>query len=157
MDAPALIRELEWFLFSPDGIWDASIPIAGSRAGAVGFLNLCFLRDEATAAAQIRRLMQLARGRYGLVVSTRLSSVDSSALHTLRNADTILFAGHIHADLKRIIARCRRVTRRVGLIVSSESAARQAADLGVDLVVAKGHDRVVCLGARLELRPGQRF
>ena len=39
-------RDFDWIVLAPAGAPDARLPIAGSRAGAIGVLNLEFADDE---------------------------------------------------------------------------------------------------------------
>jgi hypothetical protein len=49
-------RGFELVVTSPQGLWDAGLPIAAARAGALGLLDLTYLDDAARAAAEAARL-----------------------------------------------------------------------------------------------------
>src|SRR5207245_1279218 len=90
MDARTPENDFELFVTSPQGLWDASLPIAAARAGAVGLLDLTYLNDAARAAAEAGRLARLARGRYGVVLHGRLDQVGRQALAALPAADALV-------------------------------------------------------------------
>src|SRR5688572_2838575 len=92
-------QELEIFALSLDGLWDASLPIAASRAGAVGVLHLVHLTDSSVAVSQVRRLAALARGRFGVLLSGRPGGVTEAVLDVLREADLLLFSADADSGL----------------------------------------------------------
>jgi acyl transferase domain-containing protein/NAD(P)H-dependent flavin oxidoreductase YrpB (nitropropane dioxygenase family)/NAD(P)-dependent dehydrogenase (short-subunit alcohol dehydrogenase family) len=133
-------KGLDVFVISPEGLGDSGLPVAAARAGAVGLLNLCYSADRAVASAQLNRLVRLARGRYGAVLHGRLGPVEQEALTSLTDADTVLLTCTAREQLAEAVIRWRGVARRLGLIVTSEAEARLGAELGVDLLVAKGNE-----------------
>ncbi len=137
---PMTPNGLEVLVLSPQGLWDSGLPIAAARAGAVGLLNLCYCSDRAEASRHLNRLVRLARGRFGAVLHGRLGPIEQEALDLLPAADTVLLTCEAREELAEAVARWRGVARRLGLIVTSEAEARLGADLGVDLLVAKGNE-----------------
>src|SRR5262244_805973 len=59
---------LELLVVSPPGTVDPAMAIAGSRAGAVGVLNLEFASDPSAALAALAVLATQARGRCGVLL-----------------------------------------------------------------------------------------
>jgi len=136
----------EVLVVSPGGTFQASLPIAAARAGAVGLLDLSCCVDTAAAVAETRRLTHLAAGvRFGVVLDARLTSLEEAVLTELepgdaKQCDTILLvprsADELHAD----VARCRLIARRIGLVVTSLAESDLAASAGADFIIAKGHE-----------------
>jgi acyl transferase domain-containing protein/NAD(P)H-dependent flavin oxidoreductase YrpB (nitropropane dioxygenase family)/NAD(P)-dependent dehydrogenase (short-subunit alcohol dehydrogenase family) len=130
----------EHVVCSPTGIWEPALPIAASRAGALGLLNLTHQKSPENAAFSANRLHRLARGRHGLVLSGRLDDVAAAALDAIEIADTILLVPEDGADLDAMIVACRSHTDRIGLVATSLAEAELASKCHVDLIVAKGHE-----------------
>jgi len=120
--------------------WDPSLPIAASRAEALGLLDLTWLGGAQVAGEAAARLKQLGRGRIGLVLHGSLGDVELAALEAVRACDTILLSSEPDVDLAPALERCRGVAQRVGLVVRSLPEAEAAGELGFDLVVAKGFE-----------------
>ena len=108
--------------------------------GAVGLLSLCYCSDRAEASHHLNRLVRLARGRFGVVVHGRLGPIEQEAQTIITGADTVLLTCEAREELAEAVARWRGVARRLGLIVTCEAEARLGAELGVDLLVAKGNE-----------------
>src|SRR5262249_13965208 len=98
------------------------------------------LQDPARARDQVRRLMQLARGRWGVVLDGYQGAVQQMALDTLCGADTILLTCTGDSEFAEGMGRGRARGTPVGPVGTHETEGRRAADLGADLVVAKGHE-----------------
>src|SRR5262249_36101370 len=77
---------------------------------------------------------------WGVVLDGYQGAVQQMALDTLCGADTILLTCTGDSELAEVMARARAAVKRVGLVVTNETEGRRAADLGADLVVAKGHE-----------------
>src|SRR5271156_5588375 len=58
----------DFITLCPSGSSDATVPIAGSRAGALGVVNLEFAADLDAGLEQLRRLCELGRGRCGALL-----------------------------------------------------------------------------------------
>src|SRR6266404_3345642 len=96
---------------SPAGSWDPAIPIAASRAGATGILDLAGRRDPVATAA-LERLHEDGQ------VWTYVSAPDR---------------------LRRFFTAARARARRVGLVVTT-ARDLDLVELGPDVVIAKGHE-----------------
>src|SRR5690242_13034293 len=71
----------ELVVVSLPGSWDPAMPIAASRAGATGILDLAGRRDPVAAAAAVARLFALGvPSRSGLLVDVDDEAVAAAAL-----------------------------------------------------------------------------
>ncbi|MBI4578846.1 MAG: hypothetical protein HY718_04035 [Planctomycetes bacterium] len=59
---------LDIAVVSLGGTWDPALPIAASRAGAVGLLDVQYLDAFEKVGPAVERLSRSARGRFGLIV-----------------------------------------------------------------------------------------
>ena len=147
--------DFEIYAGNPDGLWDAGIPIAASRAGAVGLLNLTYFTDVRTGAQEIERLKTLGRGRWGLVLSGRLDDRTRGALGAARGADMEAIHTSVCQRFADPIASGQVIVHRA----PSEAAMAGLADESLDFVYVAGdhsHD-AVCTDLELawdKCRPG---
>ena len=58
----------EFIVLCPTGAPDAAVPIAGSRAGALGVVSLELATELDAGLAQLHRLCEHGRGRCGALV-----------------------------------------------------------------------------------------
>src|SRR5437867_10265673 len=66
------------------GSWDPAIPIAASRAGATGILDLAGRRDPVAAAAAVARLFALGvPSKCGLLIDVDDEAIAAAALERL--------------------------------------------------------------------------
>ncbi|HYV86487.1 MAG TPA: SDR family NAD(P)-dependent oxidoreductase [Patescibacteria group bacterium] len=122
------------------GSWDPAIPIAASRAGATGILDLSGLRDPAAAEAAVARFFTLGvPSSCGLLLDLDDEAIVAVALARL-HVDAQVWVHAAEPDrLRRFFTDARARVRRVGLVVTS-ARDLALAELGPDLVVAKGHE-----------------
>lgn len=131
---------LDILVSSLPGRPDPALAIAGSRAGAIGILNLEFAVDPAEALDAIDRLSVLGRGRLGvlldvdsplfpLILSQAPTSIKYICLTAMSPDAVAVGVDGVHA------------TGRSALVVATrEEIGRAAADAGADAVIAKGHE-----------------
>jgi acyl transferase domain-containing protein/NADP-dependent 3-hydroxy acid dehydrogenase YdfG len=125
---------------SPAGSWDPAIPIAASRAGATGILDLAGRRDPVAAAASVARLFALGvPSKCGLLIDVEDEAVAAAALEGLHEDGEVWAHASAPDRLRRFFTTARARARRVGLVVT---AARDLdlVELGPDVVIAKGHE-----------------
>jgi acyl transferase domain-containing protein/NAD(P)H-dependent flavin oxidoreductase YrpB (nitropropane dioxygenase family)/NADP-dependent 3-hydroxy acid dehydrogenase YdfG len=134
------LSPFELVAVSLPGSWDPAIPIAASRAGATGILDLAGLRDPAAADAAVARLFALGvPSKCGLLVDVDDEAIAAVALERL-HADAQAWAFGSNPDLlRRFFTAARARARRVGLVVTSAQDLALA-EIGPDVVVAKGHE-----------------
>ena len=129
----------EFIVMCPSGSPDAAIGIAGSRAGALGVVNLEFAADPDSGLAQLRRLCSLGRGRCGALVDgpEMLGVVIDAAVEGL---DTILLANTPAEELGQLVGQAQGAQLRTLVVASRIEEAIAAAMAGADGVIAKGHE-----------------
>jgi len=136
------VASFEFAALTLPSLADPSIAIAASRAGAIGVVDLSFLRgDGARATTAIATFARFGRGQWGIRLDPSdegvASAVISSLPPTMGTAILVPAAADLlsrHADLLR--ARGARLL----LEATSLDEARLAEELGFDGVIAKGHE-----------------
>jgi NAD(P)H-dependent flavin oxidoreductase YrpB (nitropropane dioxygenase family) len=127
----------QFITLCPTGTPDAAIPIAGSRAGALGIISLEFNPDA--GLEQLRRLCALGHGRCGALVDTEpvLELVLDASLDDL---DTIVLANMPIDRLSALVERVHGAGMQAYVVATrlEQALAAQAAD--ADGVIAKGHE-----------------
>ncbi|HTQ67172.1 MAG TPA: SDR family NAD(P)-dependent oxidoreductase [Solirubrobacteraceae bacterium] len=129
----------EFIVVSPTGSPDAAVPIAATRAGALGVVSLEFAPERDVGLAQLRRLCELGRGRAGALIDDPevLEGVLGAGLDEL---DTILLA-NLPADALGGLVESARTSRLQAYVVAgSLEDALAAQEAGADAVIAKGHE-----------------
>jgi acyl transferase domain-containing protein/NAD(P)H-dependent flavin oxidoreductase YrpB (nitropropane dioxygenase family) len=125
-------------IVSLPGSWDPGLPIAASRAGATGLLDLTWLRDERLARAAIERLTRLGGPSVGAVLGAIDDAVLRAAAEALPDDATVLLSLEPGVDPRPVLDRLRARPRRAGVVARSEADLDRAESLGVDFVAAKG-------------------
>ncbi|KKL48242.1 hypothetical protein LCGC14_2327480, partial [marine sediment metagenome] len=136
----AFTREFRFFVCSPAGTWDPGIPIAASRAGEIGLLDLTHLDDTSRADWAIDRLNRLSSGGKGLVVHARSGKVERAAHASVTKPEVVLLVPDPGADLVETLRMWKAVAREVGVVVTRLEEFEWARHPEVDFVVAKGHE-----------------
>ncbi|MBI5444524.1 MAG: nitronate monooxygenase, partial [Deltaproteobacteria bacterium] len=140
--------DFDTIVISLGGTWDPGLPIAASRAGALGLLDLTLPTDAERVVRAILRLQTLARGRRGLLLKGQPGPLESAALEVFGSAaaeprpqrSVIVLTADDPPSLSEVVARCRPLASRLGMLVLSEAEAELAADHGLDFVLAKGNE-----------------
>jgi acyl transferase domain-containing protein/NAD(P)H-dependent flavin oxidoreductase YrpB (nitropropane dioxygenase family)/NAD(P)-dependent dehydrogenase (short-subunit alcohol dehydrogenase family)/septum formation topological specificity factor MinE len=149
---------LDIFVNSLPGICDAGLPVAASRSGYTGLLDLAFLDSDSLATtanishdpfANIERLIeQGAGGRFGFILPPQESVFDPFISARLTEVPYVVLTLPVHEDASDdgltldvdYIQFWRQRARRLGLVVTCASQAVAAAQLGFDFLLAKGSD-----------------
>jgi len=123
----------------PSGSPDATVPIAGSRAGALGVVNLEFAVDLDAGLAQLRRLCELGRGRRGVLLDggETLAAVLAAQPDGL---DTVLLANTPAEELQALVELVHGAGLQAYVVATALAEAVAAQDAGADAVIAKGHE-----------------
>jgi acyl transferase domain-containing protein/NAD(P)H-dependent flavin oxidoreductase YrpB (nitropropane dioxygenase family) len=145
----------EFIVSCPCGSTDSSVPIAASRAGALGVVNLEYSTSPDDGRADLEQLCALGRGRTGaLVHATALEAVLGFAPETL---DVILLSGAGPGELEGLIAAVHASSRQAYIVALSVEQAISAQAAGADAVIAKGHETGGFIGAEGTFVLGQRL
>jgi acyl transferase domain-containing protein/NAD(P)H-dependent flavin oxidoreductase YrpB (nitropropane dioxygenase family)/NADP-dependent 3-hydroxy acid dehydrogenase YdfG len=124
----------------PDPL-DPAVAIAGSRAGALGLLDLTCVADAAEASRAISTLDRYGRGRLGLRLdASRLDPLQAIVAALPASIGTILLAPGPAGIAADQIAALRGRGATLLLETTGEEEARLGMELGVDGLVAKGHE-----------------
>jgi acyl transferase domain-containing protein/NAD(P)H-dependent flavin oxidoreductase YrpB (nitropropane dioxygenase family) len=134
-------RAFEFAVVAPP-LWpDPALAIAGSRAGALGIVDLELSTEPRRAAGLVRRLASLPRLTFGLRLDGARPEL---AAHLLAgappNVSTVILTATAETALTHLVDAVRRERRRVFLSVTSPDEAALADALDVDAVIAKGHE-----------------
>src|SRR5262249_1375342 len=132
------------------------VPIAGSRAGALGVLSLELADDLDAGLAQLHRLCKRGRGRCGALVDSAevLESVVDASLERL---DTVLIATAPIDQLARLVATAHPSHLRAYVVAARLDQALAAQDAEADGVIAKGHEAGGWIGEEGSLVLSQRL
>jgi acyl transferase domain-containing protein/NAD(P)H-dependent flavin oxidoreductase YrpB (nitropropane dioxygenase family)/NADP-dependent 3-hydroxy acid dehydrogenase YdfG len=132
-------RPFEIICLSPPGHPDPAIPVAASRAGAVGVLDLAF-GGEAAAGA-IATLGRLGRGACGLRLDAGAGAfIDAVTRDLPQTFDTAILAHEAGADLDGMVLLLKSRRLRVAIEVTDLGGARAALAAGADVLVLRGHE-----------------
>jgi NAD(P)H-dependent flavin oxidoreductase YrpB (nitropropane dioxygenase family) len=128
----------QFIVLCPTNGPDADIPIAASRAGALGVVNL-ELADPDAGLAQLRRLCAQGRGRRGALIDAEdvLESVLGASLDGL---DTIVIASPRVDRLGPLVERVHGAGMDAYVLATGLDAALAAQAAHADGVIAKGHE-----------------
>ncbi len=119
---------------------DPAVPIAASRAGATGVLNLEETHDLSVARDALSRLCRFGRGSRGIKIRAD-SPIASELLADLSpSIGLVVFAGAGAQALPLSVALAAKAGRRIFAECTSIDEARAALATGVDGLVAKGHE-----------------
>src|SRR5579884_2626670 len=137
-------QDFGFLVLSPAGRPEAALPIAASRAGAVGVLDLQWCRAPEQAAVELDRLLRLGRGRLGVLLegddAALLDLVLARANHGLHLVVLAASDSDLVAGLPQTIERLHAAELRVFAQVTSLAAAQAALAAGADALIAKGHE-----------------
>ncbi|CAK9113561.1 Polyketide synthase PksN, partial [Durusdinium trenchii] len=131
--------DLDPIVVSFAGLYQASLPIAAARAGAVGLFDISHADDAAVYLPELRRMVELVNDqRYGLLIDAQFGTAQRAALESIRSCEMIVLSGGTGKVSSDTLQRVRQVASRVGMVVTSLEQATQAAESGVDFLLAKG-------------------
>jgi acyl transferase domain-containing protein/NAD(P)H-dependent flavin oxidoreductase YrpB (nitropropane dioxygenase family) len=135
------MREFRILCLTPPGPADPAVAAAASRAGALGVLDLELCFDEPGARLALGRLERLARAACGVKLDgTRIPFLDAMARALPDRVRTVILTPGDPALLGPRIGAWRAAGIEVLLEAVSTEEAALGADLGVDGLIAKGHE-----------------
>ena len=141
---------LRFATLTPPGTPEPALAIAGSRAGALGVLNLEFAREPAAALSALELLARHARAPFGVLIDGEDDALLQVVLASSGNdLATVMFtAGSaINPDRLRTCVEQVRAAGRAAYVVSTSLESAVAAEAaGADAIVAKGNEAAGWVG-----------
>ncbi len=134
-------KESESFGFlvsNAPGLLDTGLVIAGARSGATGVLNCENVNDAQAVRGAILRIGKLARRPIAIKLDADSALADDLLRELGAAVDCVIFTGSNPERLKTLVAAAR--PRRVLLEVTSAEQGAAGVALGVDGLIAKGHE-----------------
>ncbi|HEY3691199.1 MAG TPA: SDR family NAD(P)-dependent oxidoreductase [Pseudonocardiaceae bacterium] len=123
------------------GLADPAIAIAASRAGAVGVVDVSFVRDEQLAVQAVSRLARFANNRCGIKLDSGDQRVTEAVISALPPAVTFAILTPVDHDvLRQQATQLRAKGLQLWLEATTLDEALLATALGFDGVIAKGHE-----------------
>ena len=131
----------DFIVLTQAGRPDPRLAIAGSRAGAIGVLNLEFSRDVETSLALLRTLHSRGRGRFGIQIGDNFTSIiDALAEKRTLSLDVVILAGVVDSHIDDAISRVHAINSKAIVVVTTLAQALSAEQHGADAVIARGHE-----------------
>ncbi len=131
----------DYLVISPPGLADPTLPIAASRAGAIGILDLQFVSEQEKIGNAVCTLARHAKGRFGVRLDSAVWEIYEPLFSNL--PDGLSFAIVTPANLQRLGEQIRILHRlKVAVLVEaiSEEEARAGEEAGADALIAKGNE-----------------
>ena len=141
------MKTFELVCVSLPGLCDPSVPIAASRAGALGILDLSLTRDGERAADSLSRIEHYGRGACGVRLDSQRAGVSGGVAGSLpASVSTVLLSSHLPGSDADLVRTLKERGLRVVLEVTSLPEARAAMEAGADLLLARGHEGAGLVG-----------
>ena len=138
--------EFRIMVLTPRGLDDAAIAVAGSRAGAVGILDLGCLVDVETARAAVNQLVRLGSGEIGLRIESTCDQAVAAELISLLPATSgwlVIAPGPGDAPVtvpRDVVSAARERGLVLCIEVSSVEDAESMLSAEVAALIAKGSE-----------------
>src|SRR5215475_11068383 len=134
-------REFQMIALTLPGLADPSIALAASRGGGIGVLDLEYIRDEQAARTAITKLGTHARRGLGIKLDGGDERFVAEVTSELPKQIEVVILIPTHPDSLRCqVQHCRNQNLRVWLETSRLEQALLGEELGVDGLIAKGHE-----------------
>lgn len=134
-------RTFEVIALTPPGLVDPAVAIAAGRAGATGVLDLEYATNEQTARDAVTKLAAYGRNRLGVKLSGQTTDLFVKTASTLPESLSVIILAYSDPDqLLRQFHTIRGKGRSVLLECTSLEEARIGQQIGVDGLIAKGHE-----------------
>jgi acyl transferase domain-containing protein/NAD(P)H-dependent flavin oxidoreductase YrpB (nitropropane dioxygenase family)/NAD(P)-dependent dehydrogenase (short-subunit alcohol dehydrogenase family)/acyl carrier protein len=137
--SPDRPNEFDFIVVSPGGAPDATLPIAGCRAGALGVLNLEFVAEFDRALDELDRLSQSTCPRWGVLLQKAelLTEILAAGFEGL---EAVLISSQAADTLGDLVDRVHAAGLKAYAVATKLEEARSAEAAGADAVIAKGHE-----------------
>ncbi|MGZ4166119.1 MAG: beta-ketoacyl synthase N-terminal-like domain-containing protein, partial [Solirubrobacteraceae bacterium] len=130
---------LDFIVLSPATSIDASLAIAGSRAGTIGVVDLEFATDRDAAISHLTRASELGGSRLGVQVADE-ELLESVLANGPRGLQSIMVAASAGDRMARLVE-LAHVAKLDAFVVATNLPRAQAAEAtGADALIAKGHE-----------------
>jgi acyl transferase domain-containing protein len=129
----------DFIVLSPGGPPDATLAVAGCRAGALGVLNLEFVTECERALGELGRLSRSTRTRWGVLLreAELLAGILAAGFERL---ETILISSQAGGTVGDLVERAHAAGLEAYAVATTLEEARSAVAAGADAVIAKGHE-----------------
>lgn len=135
------MQRFQVFVYTPPGIPDPSMAIAASRAGSLGVLDLEYTRDKRATLDAIEKLSRYARNEFGVKLDSRAGKFLTEVTSGLpQQLTTVILTYSDTQILKKQVRALHLRKLRVLLEATCLEEAQIGEQLGVDGVIAKGHE-----------------
>ena len=142
-----MVQAFQVIALTIPGFIDPSIPIATSRAGELGVLNLEHTQDEKAAHDAIVRMAHYAARGCGIKLDSGAPTFVDHVIRDLPKQVEVVILTWSDADaLRQQVAALHQRHLTVLLEVTSLEQARLGEQLGVDGLIAKGHEAAGWVG-----------
>lgn len=136
-----MTQEFNFIALTPPGLPDPAIPIAASRAGGIGVIDLQYVQDEHIAFAAVAKLARFARHACGIKLDTGTEEFAGRVISELPTEIRYVILSLAGPDIPRhLLDLLRGRNLRILLEVTELEQALLGQDAGVDGVIAKGHE-----------------
>lgn len=126
---------------TPPGLLDPSIAIAASRAGGIGILDLEYVQDERAARAAIVRLARYAQNACGIRLDSQSGEFVAGVMSDLpEQVKVVTLTPGCHQDLRQQVQTFRTHNLTILLETTCLEQALFGEEVGVDGLIAKGHE-----------------
>jgi acyl transferase domain-containing protein/NAD(P)H-dependent flavin oxidoreductase YrpB (nitropropane dioxygenase family)/NAD(P)-dependent dehydrogenase (short-subunit alcohol dehydrogenase family) len=123
------------------GMVNPAVAIAATRAGGLGVLDLEYTRDKTLAANALKKLCKHAKGEFGVKLHSADTKFFNEIVSDLPEALTAVILTFSEVQkLRRQVQTLHRQKRTVLLETTTKEQAEVGELLGVDGIIAKGHE-----------------
>ena len=134
-------RPYRLIALTPAGLTDPSLAIAASRAGGLGVLDLEYTRDEQAAKAAMAKLARYTSAPCGLKLDGRAEQFIARVTSDLpAHVEVVILTPADAGELRQQVQRLRHRKLIILLETTGLEQALLAEEIGVDGLIAKGHE-----------------
>ena len=139
-----MLQDFHIIVATPPGRLEPAVAIAATRAGSLGCFDLELVADLDAARQALDRLERFAKGSYGVKASYRQAELLATlADGSLSGLTFLILSAHGQVDsdaLRQQVEAAHNSGLRVLLEVTDVFLAQLGEAMGVDGIVAKGHE-----------------
>ncbi len=133
--------DFEFIVLTPAGTPNPALAIAGSRAGALGILNLEFTGDSEASLSALTELAKHARGRFGVLLDAESEGLLQLVLEQAPpGLEVVALTASAPERLAGLVEAIHANGRRTYVVITNLDEARAGQNAGADALIAKGHE-----------------